>query len=422
MYSPFLSKSGKSLDIRRVKYHHMEQLRDCDEGHHLEYKSMLEDGGKAQLAKEIASFANCEGGWLIVGIDDKTKEISPIEKIDYSQKVGKIATRITPMPEFDTKFICIPGEKNRGILLIYVYEGKNPPYICNGSIYVRSGSSKEPVKAADRGNVEYLIERSKKFEEELSDFFRGDYLYMYQNAIIGTVRRPAACIYMKNISSKNDQVLYTYKKRKEVVAYILKKYDLFERVQYSVNSIIFLHKGIEPETNGATYIFELFYDWSFKISCPLGFSDSGSMDSIKEYYKELGKNINVESLKMVDGMSLGHALIAGFLIIEWISKKYKVRETDYVCQGELLNAEGYILLLNGKAYKDYLLKHGLPYVQRMTNKTNRIYLSQHPEIKFVSFVQMILLDFIGPAFGYDSEEFIEIFKKCREQYIVNNNL
>jgi len=27
----------------------------------LEYKEFLEDGGRTQLAKEIASFANCEG-------------------------------------------------------------------------------------------------------------------------------------------------------------------------------------------------------------------------------------------------------------------------------------------------------------------------------------------------------------------------
>jgi hypothetical protein len=29
--------------------------------------------GKAQLVKEIDSSANCEGGWLIVGIEDKTE-------------------------------------------------------------------------------------------------------------------------------------------------------------------------------------------------------------------------------------------------------------------------------------------------------------------------------------------------------------
>ena len=74
MYSPFFDSKGRPLTIEKIKFSHIEQLIECDEGHHVEYKLLLEDGGKAQLAKEIASFSNSEGGWLIVGIDDKTKE------------------------------------------------------------------------------------------------------------------------------------------------------------------------------------------------------------------------------------------------------------------------------------------------------------------------------------------------------------
>ena len=158
MYSPFFDKKGQPLSIDKIKYGHLSQLVECDEGHHVEYKLLLEDGGRAQLAKEITSFANCEGGWLIIGIDDKTKKIQPIDKQDYSQRIGKIATRISPMPEFSTRFLASPDNKRTGVLV--VYEGKNAPYICNGSVYVRSGSSKEPIKPADRGNIEYLFELS----------------------------------------------------------------------------------------------------------------------------------------------------------------------------------------------------------------------------------------------------------------------
>lgn len=84
MYSPFFDKKGRPLPIEKVKLSQLSQLVDCDEGLHVEYKLLLEDGGKAQLAKEITSFANCEGGWLIIGIDDKTKEIKSIDKYDYS--------------------------------------------------------------------------------------------------------------------------------------------------------------------------------------------------------------------------------------------------------------------------------------------------------------------------------------------------
>ena len=134
MYSPFSDSKGRPLTIEKVKFSHLSQLVDCDEGHHVEYKLLLEDGGKAQLAKKI----------------------KPIDKQDYSQRIGKIATRISPMPEFSTRFLTMPENKKSGVLLVYVYEGRNAPYVCNGSIYVRSGSSKEPIKPADRGNIEYL--------------------------------------------------------------------------------------------------------------------------------------------------------------------------------------------------------------------------------------------------------------------------
>ena len=67
-------------------------------------------------------------------------------------------------------FLTMPENKKSGVLLVYVYEGRNAPYVCNGSIYVRSGSSKEPIKPADRGNIEYLYERSKEYIKEIEDF------------------------------------------------------------------------------------------------------------------------------------------------------------------------------------------------------------------------------------------------------------
>lgn len=261
MYSPFLDKKGNPLSIDRIKYAHLKQLADCDEGHHVEYKLLLEDGGKAQLAKEITSFANCEGGWLIVGVDDKTKEIKPIEKKDYSQRIGKIATRISPMPEFSTRFLSTPKDKTKGVLVVYVYEGRNAPYICNGSIYVRSGSSKEPIKSADRGNIEYLYKRSKIYNKKIEDFCKRDFRLPnnFKNFVQEKITYPVANIYLKNISFKQNLWLNQYSNRDTLIEFVKSKFDLFESVSYSMNSIIFLHKSILPGTHSGTFVFELYY-------------------------------------------------------------------------------------------------------------------------------------------------------------------
>ena len=48
MYSPFSDSKGRPLTIEKVKFSHLSQLVDCDEGHHVEYKLLLEDGGKVK--------------------------------------------------------------------------------------------------------------------------------------------------------------------------------------------------------------------------------------------------------------------------------------------------------------------------------------------------------------------------------------
>ena len=259
MYSPFSDSKGRPLTIEKVKFSHLSQLVDCDEGHHVEYKLLLEDGGKAQLAKEITSFANCEGGWLIVGIDDKTKEIKPIDKQDYSQRIGKIATRISPMPEFSTRFLTMPENKKSGVLLVYVYEGRNAPYVCNGSIYVRSGSSKEPIKPADRGNIEYLYERSREYIKEIADFCQRDYFYSYNNLLQRKVTYPIANIYLKNISSKRDDFFNVYGHIDFINRYgdyqnKVIDYKLFmPTITKIFKTLIEKSKGIEVNTSGYRY-------------------------------------------------------------------------------------------------------------------------------------------------------------------------
>ena len=74
MYSPFSDSKGRPLTIEKVKFSHLSQLVDCDEGHHVEYKLLLEDGGKAQLAKEITSCIRIQ---LFVASDQGSSSVSP---------------------------------------------------------------------------------------------------------------------------------------------------------------------------------------------------------------------------------------------------------------------------------------------------------------------------------------------------------
>ena len=49
MYSPFFDKQGRPLVITKVLYNHLEQLKQCEEGHFLEFKSKLDTEGKQHI-------------------------------------------------------------------------------------------------------------------------------------------------------------------------------------------------------------------------------------------------------------------------------------------------------------------------------------------------------------------------------------
>ena len=407
MYSPFYDKKGNPMDISRIKYCHLEQLVECEEGHHLEFKEKLEDGGKNHLAKVITSFANCEGGWLIVGIEDKTNKIKAIDKFDYSQKVGKIVSRVSPMPEFETKFLSLPDDKARGVLLIYVYEGKNAPYICDGAIYIRCGSNKEPIRAAERGNVEYLIKRTSSYESELNDFFRRDYFFPYSNVLMRKVTYPIVDVYLKNVSSKENKYLKKFVNRKKLINFVREKWPVFEHYQYTMNSVVFCHKQIYPGNNSGTMVVEIFYNWSCKIYLPLGEYDSEETEEIKKFYESLGMQ-NVDNFLLINADFVCNALMLGLMIFEGVAKEYKLKECDYAFATEIENAGESIMFFCGEKYKDYVKECGLPYASKEINKSCVYYLKDYKKVRFSTLVGSIVNDFIGPAYGFESDVILDI--------------
>lgn len=418
MYSPFFDTKGKPIEINKVKYEHIKQLKEIDEGHHIEYKRLLEDGGKAQLAKEIASFANCEGGWLIVGLEDKTKEIYPVEKIDYSQRVGKIVCRVTPIPEFETKFIALPNDLSKGILLIYIYEGRNAPYICEGSIYVRSGSSKEPIKAAERGNIEYLQERSNGYQKQLEDFFHRD-IYLGYAPLLRKSVIPSVNIFVKNISQKKKTAFSTFDKRNKIVEFVMQEYsNLFKSTQYSIDSIIFKHKPTVPSAESYTFVFELFYDWSFKMCLPIGISDHSEIDDIKQKYVDFGIDESiVEKFHIINGGYILNSVVVFFNIIQNLAKKYRFKPEDYAVACELENIADYILAFTGDEYVSYLEEHGVTYANKEINKSRIIFIKDYAKMNFMRVGYSFMLEFVAAAFGYDCSKVSEILEADNKKYI-----
>ncbi len=321
------------------------------------------------------------------------------------------------MPEFETRFISLPDDKTKGVLVIYVYEGRNAPYICNGSVYVRSGSSKEPIKAAERGNIEYLYSRSRIYTEEIERFCSRDYYFAYNKVFQKTTNIPIASIYLKNTSMKNDRRLDIYKNRDALIEFVKSKLSVFEHITYSMDSIIFMHKDILPGSKGGTFIFEIYYDWSCKIIIPIG-CDEYKSEGFKEQFHQLGvSNAMLDNFRIADGTSICSALFSGLTLFSEIAKKYGLKEKDYAFCTEFENAGDLILAFWGDKFKDYIRSNGIPYAHKEFNRSEIQYFRNGTNLKFSDLAASFLLDYIGAAFGYRSVSIAEIISDSNHTII-----
>lgn len=194
-YSPFIDKKGNKIKLSKIRFSDIVRIEETgiEEGYKVEFKSVWDDNFKKKhLCQTITSFANAEGGWLIVGIEDGTGKYIGIDKqrTDFSQIISQKLVEVTPIPKFDCRFIHETNNKKRGVLVIQVYEGINPPYVCNGTVYTRNGSSKLPIKS-DRSSIDELINKRNKYNDLMKRF-------CVNNFVDERERNPHCIIYLYN--------------------------------------------------------------------------------------------------------------------------------------------------------------------------------------------------------------------------------
>lgn len=176
MYNPF------KKNISEIEYEDLKNLieKDIGEGWFIEYKGSFPKNNK--IANSIASFANSEGGWYIVGIEENKNKSAPFEIIGFDLKTNKkpddkitdiIKRNINPIPYFESKIVEIP--ENKVVLVVQVFEGYDTPYISNGSVYIRVDGTSEPLK--DRYQFEKLLDKKRYFEKNVSSFMDNTFFF-----------------------------------------------------------------------------------------------------------------------------------------------------------------------------------------------------------------------------------------------------
>jgi hypothetical protein len=114
------------------------------------------------LGPTVSSFANTLGGWLLLGVEDKTRKIvgwQPKGRADVVDYLRDLLRReVDPLPPFGAKPLTIDRKQ---IAVVRVYESADTPHLVRGtgSVYIREPGAKGPIKEHGR-----LIELARRGE------------------------------------------------------------------------------------------------------------------------------------------------------------------------------------------------------------------------------------------------------------------
>ncbi|MDN0062834.1 AlbA family DNA-binding domain-containing protein [Collinsella ihumii] len=262
MFSPFKDAHGRPKTLAEVTYADLDQLRELEEGYALEFKRSLSPTVLKKLPKIIASFANSAGGWLVIGIADDDKSTCPLPRLsaDYSQIIGESCRRhITPAPRIDVRFVTDPAAPDEGVVIVQVLEGDFPPYVADGVVDVREGSTSGP--AASSALVE-LYGKATRRRLEVREFCRRTVFYTAEDM-------PLFNLYVFRMGSRAADAPSRDELNEHAACMrtAFKRQGLACRVHHAHDSLIFsVPTRDDPRTPHSAI--ELFGDESIKLSVP----------------------------------------------------------------------------------------------------------------------------------------------------------
>ncbi len=137
----------------------LERLLKQEEGPKLDFKASLSlstESEKKELTKDVIAMANSRGGrgYIIFGVEDKTKRILGISPPDYKEeKIQQIIYNRCDPPIPISVDVLDYEEKILAVLTVYKSRHKPHQMLQNGTIYVRRGSTTDFARRNEIANL-----------------------------------------------------------------------------------------------------------------------------------------------------------------------------------------------------------------------------------------------------------------------------
>ena len=136
----------------------IQSLIDSGEGYNVEFKVRVPSKVR-ELTEEICAFANADGGYLLIGVDDNGQVVDTNLENDKRSAIQGSISEISPALHCELYPVNI---SNKTVWVIDVPSGKDKPYIFSGSIYVREGANSQKLRT---------VEEMRSFFQECNKIF-----------------------------------------------------------------------------------------------------------------------------------------------------------------------------------------------------------------------------------------------------------
>ena len=136
----------------------IQSLIDSGEGYNVEFKVRVPSKVR-ELTEEVCAFANANGGYLLIGVDDNGKIIGTTLENDKRSAIQRSISEISPALHCEMYAASI---EDKTVWVIDVPSGKDKPYIFSGSIFVREGANSQKL---------HTVEEMRSFFQECNKIF-----------------------------------------------------------------------------------------------------------------------------------------------------------------------------------------------------------------------------------------------------------
>lgn len=142
------------------KYKDIDSILQGGEGHKIEFKESLDKS----FARELAAFANSEGGRIFLGVTDKGK-------IKGIKITNKLKSQIQDIARNCDPSIKVKLRPAGDVLIVEVEEGEDKPYKCSSGFYKRIGAISQKLKRSEILDF-FKAEGKIRFDELINEKFK----------------------------------------------------------------------------------------------------------------------------------------------------------------------------------------------------------------------------------------------------------